>query len=386
MDIGQYNVPRQTAVIWGKPAASTLAAQLSQMQSGRAFILSNRSLQGTALLSGLESALGNRLAGKYQEIAAHSPRHSVLAGAAAARAAGADVLVAVGGGSVVDAAKVIQACLWTNVTDEAGLDGLARGEWPSDFDKRQGPRIIAIPTTLSAAEFTPLAGISDTVRGVKDLFLHPLLVPDIVILDPAATLDTPDWLFTSTGIRAVDHCVATLCSTGRSPYGQAMARAALPMLSAGLRAVHAQPDDLDARCQALIGAWFAIAGPVSGVPVGASHAIGRVIGAAFGVAHGHTSCVLMPGTLRWNAEVDDGRQNEVSSLLGAAGKQASEVAAELIADLGLPGRLRDVGIQREAFPTIVKHSMVMLAHPATAGNQRPITKPEQVEEILDLCW
>ena len=385
MTPGKFNVPRQKAVVWNTPAADAIMAHMQAEGLSRAVLLSTRSLQDTALLDGIRRTLGGRLAGEYTQVGAHSPRPAVLAGAAAARDCGADVILAVGGGSVVDAAKIVQACLWADVRDEGGMAALADGTWPTDFDRRAGPRIVAVPTTLSAAEFTPLAGITDPARGVKDLYLHPLLVPEIVVLDPAATLYTPEWLLTSTGIRAMDHATATLCSTGATPYGDAMARAALPMLAQGLRGLRRAPDDMEARSRCLIGAWFAISGPVSGVPVGASHGIGRVIGAAFGVAHGHTSCVLMPGVLRWNREADDERQAEVAALIGAPGQEASAAVAALVAELGLPGRLSEVGIDRAAFPTIVKHAMVMLSHPTTAGNQRRVGDERDVEEMLTLC-
>ena len=307
----------------------------------------------------------------------------MLEGAAAARLAGADVIVAIGGGSVIDAAKVMLGCLWDGLSTSADLDRLLMHGHKTPPNRPV--RMIAVPTTLSAAEFTPLAGITDPERGAKDLFQHPYYAPSIVVLDPSATQNTPEWLLLSTGVRSIDHCVETLCSSRPSPYADALAGEGLRRLSSGLRALRDAPADPKARLDCQLGAWLSISGPVSGVPLGASHAIGRVLGAACGVPHGHTSCVLLPGVLRWNSTADEGRQRSVAQLMGAADNvTASEAVATLVRDLGQPSRLRDVTVDRDKFRILAERSLQMLSHPATSGNQRPIRTIGDVLEILEL--
>lgn len=380
---GTHVLSGQEKLVYGSPAATVVSVEAGANDWNRAFVVTNRSLADSELVSSISSALGSRFVGVYAECAAHSPRQSVLAGAAAARVAAADVIIAVGGGSVIDAAKVMLACLWGDLRTSDDLDRLLANGHAAPS---RPVRMIAIPTTLSAAEFTPLAGITNTERGTKDLFLHPMYLPSVVVLDPNATMKTPEWLLLSTGVRSVDHCVETLCSSSPSPYADAMASEGLRRLSTSLRALRMDPGDLEARLDCQLGAWLAISGPVAGVPLGASHAIGRVLGGACGVPHGHTSCVLLSAVLRWNAPADGGRQRRVADLMGApAAASASEAVAGLVTDLGQPARLRDVSVGRDRFDKLARKSLVMLSHPATAGNQRLVGTADEVIEILELA-
>lgn len=375
-------------MVWGQPAAEVVAQHMQARGLGRAWIVTNRSLGNSALLASVTAGLGAACAGVFAQCTAHSPRADVLAGAAQARQAGADVIIAIGGGSVIDSAKLMLACLWLDLHNDDGLDRLHAGDFADALRREQALRMVAVPTTLSAAEFTHLAGITDTRSGSKQLFEHPLYVPSLVVLDPEATRETPEWLLASTGIRSIDHCVETLCSSRPSPYADAMALHGLKLLSQGLRAFHAEPHAPAHRLDCQLGTWLAISGPVAGVPIGASHVIGRVLGGAFGVPHGHTSCVLLPGVLGWNAAADGGgRQAQIAQAMGAQnGQSAAVVVAELVRLLGQPGRLRDLGIRRDDFALIAEKSLAMMAHPGSSGNPRPIRTASEILEILDLVY
>ena len=114
-------------------------------------------------------------------------------------------------------------------------------------------RQITVPTTLSAGEFCAIAGVTDERHKVKELFRHPRIIPRAVILDPAITVHTPEWLFLSTGIRAVDHCVEGICSNEAHPYADAQALRGLSLLARGLPRVKADPSDLQARLDCQLG-------------------------------------------------------------------------------------------------------------------------------------
>ena len=159
----------------------------------------------------------------------------MVAAANAAREARADALLTVGGGSVTDAAKMVGLCLGNDVTDPAQLDNFrarihADGRTERPPVKPPAVRSIAVPTTLSAGEFNSPAGCTDTVRQVKESYLHPLMMPRSVILDPATTVHTPEWLFLSTGIRAVDHAVEDICSVNAQPLSDGTSIHALRLL------------------------------------------------------------------------------------------------------------------------------------------------------------
>lgn len=379
---GTHTFPKQEKLIYGRSAGEVLVEDSDHSGWHRAFVVTSRSVGEMPFLHGVVAALGGRIAGLYAGITAHSPVEAVLEGSKMAREAGADLMIAVGGGSVVDATKVMQACIWHDLRAEADLDDYR--ERPAAQSTPPALRMVAVPTTLSAAEFTPIAGITDPRRGIKHIFAAPYLVPRLVILDPEATLCTPERLFLATGLRAVDHCVETLCSASPTPYGDAMAREGLRLLTSGLRATRIDPTDLAARLQCQLGAWIAISGPVSGVPAGASHAIGRVLGAACDVPHGETSCVLLPGALTWNASYDDGAQAVVASVMGSPSLSAAETVRALVAELGLPGSLAAVGVGPERYDEIAEKSLVMVRSASTSGNRRPIDSANDIKEILAL--
>lgn len=382
---GEYHFTKQERLVWGRPCANAVAEEVERAGWSRAFVVTNRSLVSSKTLQDIVAALGRKYAGIYGEVVAHSPREAVLDGSAAARAANADIIVALGGGSVIDAVKVMLSCLWGGLTTWEDLDRLASTA-PMPV-AHASVRMIAVPTTLSAAEYTSLAGITDRKRKTKDIYRHPSYAPVVVILDPEATMATPGWLMLSSGIRSVDHSVEAWLSRAPTPISDAFAREALRRLPVALRALAVNPLDLAARLECQISSFLAISAPLSGAPVGASHAIGRVLGGAFNVSHGQTSCVLLPAVVEWNSLADNGRQQDIPQLMGAAPNlSASEAIASLIDDLKEPRRLRDIGIKKSDFALIADRSMTMLSFVETSGNQRTISSSDQVKEILELAF
>jgi len=159
--------------------------------------------------------------------------------------------------------------------------------------------MIAVPTTLSAAEFNNQAGVTDAARRVKQSYLHPLAVPKAVILDPQATVATPMELLLSTGMRSMDHAVERWCATASLPLSDALSMHAMQMLASGLPKVQAAPQDLDARGDCQVAMWLSLLPHTAGVPFGASHGIGYILGGACGVPHGVTSCLMLPAVLEY---------------------------------------------------------------------------------------
>jgi maleylacetate reductase len=372
-------------VVSGRPLAEALPAEVERQGAQRVFLLVSRTLNHeTDVIAQAREALGRRCVGLYEGMPPHTPRDAVIAAAAGAREAGADLLVSVGGGSLTDATKMVQLCLAHDVRDVAGLD-LYRIVVEADGRQHrpalQPPRVrmVSVPTTLSGGDFNALAGCTDNRIGVKQAYEHPLLVPRAVLLDPAITVHTPEWVWLSTGLRAVDHAVEGICSLRCNAYTEGAARQALRLLGEGLRRSKARPDDLEGRQQCQLGMWLSMANREAGVPLGASHAIGHVLGGTCGVPHGYTSCVMLPAVLRYNAGVNAGRQAIVAESLGRPGDDAAQVVADLIAELGLPRTLRDVGVGPERFAEVAEHSM----HDRWIHtNPRSITSPEQVLAIL----
>ena len=386
---GIHRYPPMERVIYGIPLAEALAGEVDRLDARAVYVLASGTLnRETDVVETIRRVLGDRLAGVCAKIGSHTPRTDVVAAANEARTAKADLILTIGGGSVTDAAKMVGLCLANDVTAPEQLDAFRATVTPDGKAERpavKAPsvRSIDVPTTLSAGEFTPFAGCTDTVRHAKESFSHPLMMPRSVILDPAVTVHTPEWLFLSTGIRAVDHAVETICSIAPTPFSDGTSLQALRLLAAGLPAVKANAADLEARLNCQMGAWMSIMGAHNGVPMGASHGIGHVLGGTAGVPHGYTSCVMLPHVLRFNAPENADRQKWVSEGLGRPNETAGDAVAALIAGLGLPATLRDVGVKPEQLDEISVGSM----HDRWVHtNPRKINGPAAVRALLDAAW
>jgi maleylacetate reductase len=373
--------PAQGRVHHGLALAQALPREIAESQ--RVVLVTPRSLAGSALAGEVKAVIGARLTGTFAAMRAHSPVEDVLALAALMRERQADLIVALGGGSVIDGAKVACLAVWRGITDRAGLIGAAtaRGReadfWDGDPPR---PRIIALPTTLSAAEFAPYAGYTDLAAGRKYRALDPWMVPRAVILDPAATLETPAPLLLSSGIRALDHAVERWCSSEPTAFSDAVSQQAMVMLAENLPRLHQNPGDMAARAACQYAAWLAVMGGWSGVPVGASHGLGYILGAAKGVPHGITSCLMLHAVMRWNVPVNGERQAQVARIFGA--EAAGPAIEAFVRGLGLPTRLSEQGIMPVEFAGLAAR---WTGDAPIATNPRPVRGAADLIEILQLA-
>jgi maleylacetate reductase len=389
MSAGRVVFSRMEEVVFGKPAAESAAEIARRFGATRVFLMVSGTLnRKTEEIEKLRRALGNLCAATFDNMPPHTPRSAVIAAADHARKVGADLIVTLGGGSITDGAKAVQLCLANDIRTPDAMDALRPVKGP---DGALGPppsckaptvRQVTIPTTLSGGEFSGISGVTDERTRVKELIRHPQIIPQAVILDPAVTVHTPEWLWLSTGIRAVDHCVEGICANEAHPYGDAQALQGLTLLSSGLPRVKADPANLQARLDCQMGTWLSMGPLASGVPMGASHGIGYVLGAAFDIPHGHTSCIMLPAVMRWNKSVNAARQELVAAAMGRPGADAGEALHDLIDGLGMPRSLSAVKIGPENFARIAEQAM---GTPWVPRNPRRIEGPAQVREILELA-
>lgn len=372
-------------VTLGVPAAEAVAEEAASRGAKRVFILASSFLnRQTDEIRKIESALGDRHAATHDGIQPHAPRGDVLAAANRAREVKADLVVTVGGGSVTDAGKILLICLKHNITSAAQFDDYrVRVEEDGTvispvFD---GPdvRAICVPTTLSGGEFNPLSGATDESIKQKQPYTQREMVPVCVVLDPAITVHTPEWLWLSTGVRSVDHATETLASFLSNDFCDGIADSALRLLAEGLPRVKANPSDLDARLKCQIGAWQSMIPIIGGVPMGASHAIGHVLGGTCDVPHGYTSCVMSPFVQAFNASVNGDRQKRISACLGDASRPASELLDSLIRGLGMPRSLREVGVREDQLQLVSEYTLEDIWG---RTNPRPISSASDVMAIL----
>ena len=370
-------------VIFGTPAADAVVAQMDRLGANRAFLMVSGTLnRETPEIENIRKRLGSRCVGTFDAMPPHTPRQAVIAAAGQARAAKADLIVTVGGGSITDGAKAVQLCLANDVSRVEDIDRIRASKGVPPDMKAPTVRQISLPTTIAGGEFSAIAGVTNEATKVKEMLRHDLVMPRAAILDPALTVHTPEWLFLSTGIRAVDHCVEGLCSREAHPYADAQALKGLSMLAQALPRVKADPKSIEARMDCQIGTWLSMGALSMGVPMGASHGIGYVLGAVYNVPHGYTSCVMLPAVMHWNKQDNAERQALVSAAMGHPGEDAGDVLDWFIRELGMPRSLHDVRIGPEHFDRIAEQAM---GTPWVPRNPRRIDGPAQVREILLLA-
>ena len=323
MRSGTHTFLQTTRVHFGADALEKLEVEARSYD--RAFVITGRSLnEKTGLIRRVEALLGGRHAGTFAGIGQHTPGGTVEKAATEAEAAAADLLVSVGGGSVIDGTKA--------VARELGY-----------------PQQVAVPTTLSGAEWAHRAGVTDERMGRKRGFDDPKTVPRVVVLDPGATVFTPERLWLSTGVRALDHAVEGFLYGGDHPVNDVTGLEGAWRLMEYLPLSRREPEDLDVRLELQLASWLAYFGQAN-TPMGLSHELGRRIGASYEVPHGITSCITLAPSLQvMKQRVQGDRWSKLSESLGG---EPPERVSSLVEDLGLPRRLREVGVPEEDLEAI----------------------------------
>ena len=372
---GAYAFNGLGRVSWGGDAVAAVIEAVTRRGAKRVLIVTSPSLnRASSVPREAQSALADLCVGLFDAIQPHTPAPTVDALVAMLRKEKADLVISFGGGSPIDTVKAALAVLASGAQSALEISGKP-ATW-SFAPIRQ----IAVPTTLSGAEFSDLAGLTNPQTRIKGGVAGPGIGPAEVILDPKLSQHTPRDLWLSTGIRAVDHAIESLCSIAPNPYTDALAAQGLEQLGSSLRRTAENPDDLAARLQSQQAVWLASSG-LDRTPFGASHGIGHQLGAVAGVSHGVSSCVLLPAVLDWNFAQTQEAQSRIAAILGAS--TAAEGVRQLLRDLAQPLRLSDVGVAREQLDQIAESS---LQNRWVRTNPRPISSVADIREILDAAW
>ncbi|KAI6091547.1 Dehydroquinate synthase-like protein [Hypoxylon rubiginosum] len=375
--------------------------------ASRIYVIVSRSISKTDDFTALKTALGDKIVGVRYGILPHTPWDDVLALTADIKAESPDLIITLGGGSITDGVKLARLFEANDVLDMDGVDAIyakckldlrdmtksAPGVKPA------GIPVINVVTTLSAGEFTPAGGATDLQTHEKRILLHPSMMADIVMFDPALTLSTPARFWFSTGVRAVDHC--TEGSYGNLPRADPSLNTeliqALRQLLVSLLETKKNWDDLDARLRSQLALSTAVKAIVNGM--GASHGIGHQLG-PLGVGHGETSCIVLPYVMKynWTHGGDEARAalGRVASafwdeptVVEALGLKESDrdstnpgdLVAAFVSKLGLPQSLGQFNIGSDQFGLLAENS---LTDPCTIVNPVKLDK-EKVIEILQMA-
>ncbi|HEX2547054.1 MAG TPA: maleylacetate reductase [Ramlibacter sp.] len=299
-------------VVFGAGALSQLGREVEALGARRALVLSTPEQRASA--EQVAAMLGERAAGVFDRAVMHVPIETAREARELARQLGADCAVAVGGGSTTGLGKAI------------ALDS--------------GLPIIAIPTTYAGSEVTPIYGITE--GGLKKTGRDAKVLPRTVIYDPELTLSLPVTLSVTSGINAIAHAAEGLYSVEGNPVMDLMAEEGIRALGRALPTVRKAPSDLQARGEALYGAW--LCGIVLGnVGMALHHKLCHTLGGSFNLPHAETHTVVLPHALAYNAAAAPEAMRRIARAL--EGRSAAQAVYDLARDNGAPVALRDIGMQ-----------------------------------------
>jgi maleylacetate reductase len=373
-------------VVHGEDALQELPALVQEAGAARVFVVSGKSVsRATPVVSNLRTALGQSFVGLFDEVSEHAGLASVLEAAARARSAKADLIVGVGGGSAIDAGRVV-AVLASAPDELARPASLAELRTITRIYKGPIVPFVTVPTTLSAAGSNRVSAVTDDQTRVKDSVGSARLKPFATILDGNSTQHTPDAVWASTGLKAIDHCVELVCSPDCNPVAEALCVHAFNSLMAWLpRSVGAE-NTADSRLRCLLASAMTLSW--TNVRLGVSHALAHQIGARLNVPHGVTSCITLPAVMAWSLKNNEERLSRLAGTdLCASPAQDSARAGfvvsavrGLVKSLGLEASLASYGPSPADLDAIAA-----LAHRelSGAGSREAEASVWQVRELLE---
>jgi len=322
-------------VVFGAGMVSRLSAEVEKLGATRALVLSTPGR--AADVKRIAETLGERYAGLYDKAVMHVPIEVAEDARRVAQELGADCCVAVGGGSTVGLGKAI-----------ALTTGLP---------------VLAVPTTYSGSEMTSAQGFVE--GGVKTVRLDPKMQPRTVIYDPELTLGLPAATSAASGMNAMAHCAEALYAKNTNPIVQLMAEEGMRALAASLPSIVRNPRDIEARGEALYGAWLAgVALAAGGMAL--HHKLCHTLGGTWNLPHAETHAIVLPHALRYNAQAAPEAMARMARALGVS--DAPTGVYELEKKLGLKMRLADLGFRESDLEKAAK-----LATDSPYPNPAPVT-------------
>ena len=352
-----FNYFAPTKVIFGEGSVAELPMEIRALGK-KAFLVTDRGLAETGLVEQVKDNMGNLLAGVYLDVPQDSGMEVVDKGAELALAAGADVIVSLGGGSVIDTAKGICIVMKEggSLKDYQGMQMLTRLQTPH----------IAIPTTAgTGSEVTSGAVVLDSDQGQKIIIFEHFNTPRVAILDPRMTVNLPAHLTASTGMDAMTHAVESYVAQARNPISDSAALHAIKLIVNNLPLAVADGGDLAARGQMQIAALLA-GWAFSNAMVGLVHAMAHSLGAVCRIPHGLANAILLPHVMRYNLDEVPDLTADIADTMGAAAKEmkiidraaaAADKLEAFVKNVGLGQRLKDLGVTEEQLKECAELSM-----------------------------
>ncbi len=379
-----FNFLSPTKVVFGIASAAEARVEMRELGGKRTLIVTDEGIVKAGLLERVRRSLGDQCVGVFSEVPQDTGIHVINRAAEFARGLEVDSLVSLGGGSVIDTAKGLGILLKEggNLEEYQGMQMLRR---------RQTPH-ICIPTTAgTGSEVTFAAVVKDHGRNQKILLFDYHLAPDIAILDPEMVAGLPPRITAFTGMDALTHAVEAIHALQREPVADGLAIHAIRLIAKYLPRCVEAGADLVARGQMQIAATMAGVAFTNAM-VGLVHAMAHSVGARFGVPHGLANGILLPHVILYNLDACPDRYAMVADALGCrrtdsddeeAGRSAANAIWQLTRTIGLPQRLREVGVPQEGLTACAELS---LSDGSIVYNPKPVFDAGEVLKVYEGAW
>jgi maleylacetate reductase len=324
--------------------------ELARTRSSRVLAVTSPRARASRPFADLAGLLDDRLVAVYDGVLPHVPRQTVLQARAAFAASDADAIVSFGGGATSDAGKALRLAIHFDLAGPESFDEVPQGVVGEAIPH------IAVPTTVSGAEFSPAAGVTDEIRRRKFVLLRPGLAPTLAIIDPLVSADTPTALWATGLVKALGDSIEKVMETDLRPHLQPLVLQAAAWMVEAL-----QPENLDRdeeRLRAFLASWSTVfAGLQSGTSIGVATVLRHLLGPALGIPHAAVSAILLPHVYRLDCmAVPRDRHDRLAAALCVSSEEPGVAVAELlastIAGVPVPSRLAAFGITAEQLTAI----------------------------------
>lgn len=354
----EFQMP--TKVVSGAGCARQTVKEVKMLGGSKVLIVTDPGVSETGLPAEIAEHLkaGGMEVGFFDEVESDPSIATAARAAETAKAMQADTMLAIGGGSSIDAAKSA-ALLVTNggyLKDYAGVGKVGKPGLP----------LIAVPTTAgTGSEVTVFAVMSNPAENEKFTISSPLITPRVAILDPEVTVKLPASITAFTGMDALTHAVEACTSSIAQPATDALAMHAIKMILDSLPIAVFRPDNINAR-ESMMQAALLAGIAFNNAFLGVAHAIASPLGGHFRVPHGLANAVILPYVMEFNLPAAVGRYAEIAKVLGLGGPgdtpraladKAVSAVADLTRDIGIPKRLRDVGAKEDILPLVARDAL-----------------------------
>ncbi|MGD0524742.1 MAG: iron-containing alcohol dehydrogenase [Polyangiaceae bacterium] len=359
-----------TTIVFGAGAVRTLADHVKRIGARRVLVVCDAGVAQVGIAERVRALLdeGGVPAAVFADVDPNPVEKNVVDGVAAYRAHAADAIVSVGGGSPLDAGKLIAL----KVTHDRPLVDYDDATGGDRFIGPNVPPMVTIPTTAGTGSEVGRSGVVTlAATGRKTVIFSPHLLAKVAILDPELTRSMPARITAATGFDALTHCLEAYCSLGDHPMADAIAIGGLELCAQSLARAAAHGEDLDARGDMMKAAMMGAVAFQKGL--GACHSLAHPLSSEKGLHHGLANALCLPAVVDFNESAVPGRLDRIRGILDARATTCGDALRALRKRLGLPEGLRAEGVSEADVPKLADKAFEDACH---RGNPKPVTRDD----------